>query len=516
MLSDSNLLLQDLRGSLKDRTEQPLKEKQILKVLVTGTLEEKMDTLNVLRNKHLNEKRHRDIFGLIHELSLNKKDINPDALLHLIQSRAKAAEYDEMIQTWRELLDVPVTDTVGNILDILKTTYKSRVVLNEIFGTCNKLFVRNEEPVEKILTKIAAAIISTEDEKEGMGIDEAAHNVVQRALNPPKASPGLMTGLKDWDRQFGGLRKGKVISIAGYTGWGKTSVVIHFICSLLRRYRKNEVAIQFFSLEMPEEDIAVRIICWLAEVVEHQLVNQNQEAFDSGDTTPFTEEERDRILEAEAIIHDWKTNLEIVHKTLDAKEIQQKGHSFALRHQGQHVIHFLDHLGFVDKKGKENRLVFDDIMKVMKSFAVDHKATSIPLVQLKKEVANKAKRGKTYYRPDEDDIMESGAVQADSDIVILLWRPGFKLQTISYDGNSSLDVRNLIFAIVVKNRGGWAGNDILFRSLIMFNQLFDEDVDKRLQGVTALKALPNVVGMDANDKPEQNPFPPIPDEDLPF
>lgn len=487
-------MLTDLQGSVKDRIAQPLKEKQILKALVTGDGDTQVEIFDKLRHTHLSDKQHRAIYNHLTDLYVKSKEVNPDSLLSKIRLSAKPGDYEELVAQWQEILEVPVSDSVGNILDVLYTTRKNRILHAEIFGTANRLFMQNEDSVDSIVKKIADAIISMEDEKEGISVAEANRTVVERALNPEKASTGLLTGLRDWDMQFGGFKKNKMIGVAGYSGSGKTAWVIDMICRLMRRHL-GKVAIQFFSLEMSEEDIVTRIICWLAEITEHQLANQSEQNFAAGITTPLSDDQRDRLLDAKAELDTWAPYLEIVYQSLDDHSIKAKGRRFALKNSDKHIIHFLDHLGEVKGNGKDNRSKFDDAMDAMKDFCRDHKATSVALIQLAKETEQSKEQEDRYYRPKKGFVMESVGVEAKCDILALLWRPGKKWETIAYDGEDYYYVRNLMFMIVEKNRGGKMGNDIIFQCQIQFNQLFDEDpFAPRTKPIPEMKPLPATVG----------------------
>src|SRR5690606_35333068 len=104
-------------------------------------------------------------------------------------------------------------------------------------------------------------------------------------------------------------------------------------------------------------------------------------------------------------------------------------------------------------------------------------ASVFPLTQLKKELtdsnspANKA----SFHRPNDSHIMESGSLKADSDVVLLLWRPDMRYTHINYDGIENWDVRGKLFLLNYKNRDGQSPTDVIMGCDIKYNHLYDLD-----------------------------------------
>lgn len=252
-----------------------------------------------------------------------------------------------------------------------------------------------------------------------------------------------------------------------------TAVVTDFIWRLLS-FNPGNVAICFFSLEMSTPRIVQRVYSRIA----HVSVNRQDDHKKPGHT-PLTQNEQNRLVQAFGDLAAWSDQgaWKVEYASISARQIRSRGRRFALQNKGKHLVFILDHIGLVDKTSADNRVEFDRIMDALKDLQRQYGATTIPLIQLKKETESPSNRT-NYYRPNSSFIMESVGVEAMADAVILLWRPSKfhkEFPTIPYAGVPDWDPQGKLVGIIAKNRDGAAHNDIIWQANMAFNELGDLD-----------------------------------------
>src|SRR5690606_11141462 len=125
--------------------------------------------------------------------------------------------------------------------------------------------------------------------------------------------------------------------------------------------------------------------------------------------------------------------LDIIYETLDSDNLKFYTRKWALKNKNKHIIIFLDHIGKVEHSSNDIRIETIKASASLKYFNIDYEATTFGLVQLKKELTDEKKYGSIYHKPNDSLIMESGSIKADSDNLILLWRPDMRFSDISYN-----------------------------------------------------------------------------------
>jgi replicative DNA helicase len=420
--------------------------------------EDRTAILTELKSEHFNNTNHGDLYEMYQDFFRTGLDITYDAISDHIELRAKneghGIELKELLQS---ISSQSLSDTMPNSIHLLGELLKNRKIYNEILVRGDMMF-RNNESTEKIMAHIASVLVSVETGKKDIPIGVVADNVVDSILNPKESERGLLTGLTEFDVTFGGIKKDRYISIAGEPGSGKTAVIIELMARLSERY-PNDVAIIFFSMEMSEERVVKRFISRITELSNTTL---------EGRIKGIDKSQRGKIKDAGVIVSGYP--VEIIYKTMNCDQIDLRLKKFALENEGKHLIAILDHIGLVPGQTNDLRINTIRASQTMKSFCRDDKGTSIVLSQLKKEVQSLERR-KTYNMPVKSDIMESGQIDQDSDILLLLWRPEMRFAVIAYQGTEEWDTTNKLIILNEKNRDGQSFTHLILSVLIACNKL---------------------------------------------
>lgn len=252
------------------------------------------------------------------------------------------------------------------------------------------------------------------------------------ALDDPeqrKKLAGIPTGFSDVDSIIGGLNKSDLIIVGARPGMGKTS----FILNLARNAAKAGKRVAFFSLEMSRDQLAQRLLSLDSSVGINRLRK--------GGLTP---DEWDRIATAAGELY----NAQIFVDESSAITVQQI--KAKVRRNKPDVV-FIDYLQLLTAVTKsDNRAV--QVQEMTRDLKIMAKELAIPVVVCSQLSRAGTGRGVSHI-PQLSDLRESGAIEQDADIVIMLHRPGYYT-----DGSEGEEVdQNAAQVIIAKHRHGETG-----------------------------------------------------------
>lgn len=267
-----------------------------------------------------------------------------------------------------------------------------------------------------------------------VGMNEAVGEMVDYLENM-KTEPSTETGFKEIDQLLnGGFRGGQMIIVAARPGQGKSVMSTDFI---RHNSIKNGKKSLMFSLEMSRPELMARITA--AESTTHlsKLLSGGMSSEDWGRIA----DDLDRIEQAPIYIDDTPG--------LTMNDIKGKVRSEA--RSGDLGLVVIDYLGLIRSSGnfKDRQLEVSDYSRSCKLLAKECGVPIVVVAQLNREVE---KRGEDAT-PKISDLRESGSLEMDCDVCILLHRPDGKDPDHARAGE--------IDAIIAKNRAGRMGTATL-------------------------------------------------------
>ena len=252
---------------------------------------------------------------------------------------------------------------------------------------------------------------------------------------------GLTTGLRDLDIVTEGLHPTQLIIIAARPAVGKTAFALNIATAAAKSTKKN---VAIFSLEMPAEQLVMRMISSLGQVDNKKL-----------QTGKLDSDDYRRINEAMSQLAD--TNIFFHDGTgIKASEIQAKCRRLATQGEGLGLV-VIDYLQLVDASDKyqgARQQEISEISRKLKTMALELEVPVIALSQLSRNVEKREDK-----KPMLSDLRESGAIEQDADIVAALHAP-------DVEGNTPVDdsIPTPIQLILLKHRNGpLATIDMLFK-----------------------------------------------------
>ena len=237
---------------------------------------------------------------------------------------------------------------------------------------------------------------------------------------------GVPTGFIDLDRLTNGLHAGQMIIIAARPGVGKSTLAMDFVrsCSI-----HNGLTSVIFSLEMSASEIVMRL---LSAETEIKLSAMRSGQMEEKDWEKLTE--RLREIQQAPIFVDDSPNLTMM-------EIRSKARRLKQQHGLDLVV--LDYMQLMSsgKKVESRQQEVSDFSRQLKLLAKELEVPVIAISQL-----NRGPEARTDKRPQLADLRESGSLEQDADIVMLLYRPDSQDRDNERAGEADI--------IVAKHRGG--------------------------------------------------------------
>ncbi len=213
---------------------------------------------------------------------------------------------------------------------------------------------------------------------------------------------GVPTGFNHFDDMTGGLQAGDLIIVAGRPSMGKTA-----LCTNIAEHAaiKARVPTAIFSMEMPSEQLALRLISNLGRV--------NQSKIRTG---RFADEDWPRISSAVSILSEAPIFIDD-SPGLTPTELRARARRLKREHGLGLII--VDYLQLMQVPGtKENRATeISEISRGLKALAKELRVPVIALSQLNRSVEQRNDK-----RPVMSDLRESGAIEQDADVIVFIFR----------------------------------------------------------------------------------------------
>lgn len=243
-------------------------------------------------------------------------------------------------------------------------------------------------------------------------------------LDPGDTTLFASTGFRAIDGVIGGLGRGHNIVIAGRPGMGKSALMTEMSLRLAELEKKKII---FFSLEMSAVDIAMRLVCSRAGIDLQRTIRGH-----------LTQDEQELFYG----VRDYMKRLSIRFDCRSLTPARLRAAVLSAKRRGECDVVFLDYMGLVnaDARTKSRYEATSDISNSIKRLALDADVPIVVGCQLNR--ANEARQDK---RPTAADLRDSGAIEQDADVVLLLHRPHY------YDRTAYPELAEVI---VAKNRRG--------------------------------------------------------------
>lgn len=214
---------------------------------------------------------------------------------------------------------------------------------------------------------------------------------------------GVATGFTDFDEKTSGLQRSDLVIVAGRPSMGKTAFSVNIAEYVALN---NHLPVAIFSMEMPSEQIAMRLISSLARI--------NQQNVRTGrlndDDWPKITSAISLLSEAPLFIDDTPA--------LTPTEVRARTRRLTREH-GQLGLVLIDYLQLMQVMGsKENRAT--EVSEISRSLKALAKELNVPVLALSQ--LNRSLEQRPNKRPVMSDLRESGSIEQDADMIVFIYR----------------------------------------------------------------------------------------------
>ncbi len=329
---------------------------------------------------------------------------------------------------------------IERYVELIKEKKQARD-LKETLATSVDLVNSGQDSVTSLIGKVESKIqdiTRQRDLKDFEGIDSLTNEFIvkMKEIEEGGVPTGLKTGIGPLDSAIGGFQAGQFIIVAARPSMGKTA----FALEIAKNVAKSGNRVGFFSLEMPSDQLILRMISSESMINSRELYNPH---------FPINQSKRTRLTDAEDIVRKMSMRIDD-SASLKMSELAWKARK--AKEQGGLDLIVIDYLQLIDtddsNPSTSRQQIISDISRQLKSLARELEIPIISLSQLSRKVESREDK-----RPMLSDIRESGAIEQDADIIMFLYRKEYyaKEEEKSEQSHSSLDV------IIGKNRNGQVG-----------------------------------------------------------
>ena len=386
--------------------------------------------LEILSEEDFYRKANQEIFRALKELFANGEPIDTITSADYLRKKGILEEVGDNTYIHSLVSNLPLASNAVYYARIVK----HNAVLRKLIYAATEIAVMGYEVPENLsltIDKAQQLIFSiyqdvNNDAKSGKfsAIKDVLSEVYTKvtSLYEKKSSmTGISTGFIDLDKKTSGLQDSDLIIIASRPGMGKTS----YAMQIARNAAMIEkIPVAFFSLEMSKEQIAQRLMCSEARIDLQRLRSGNLR----DDEWPKLGRAIENLSQCNIYIDD--------AAFLTVMDLRSRARMLVSTHGIKLLI--VDYLQLMQSgiNFKENRVLeITEISRNLKGIAKELKIPVIAISQLSREVEKREKK-----RPVLADLRESGAIEQDADMVLLLYRDDYYDETSSEAGLAEINI----------------------------------------------------------------------------
>ncbi len=322
---------------------------------------------------------------------------------------------------------------------------RERALIRDMIGVANEIADAGYDPqgrtsvdlLDMAESKVFAIAEQRTNENEGpQNVDTILEKTLERIellyQSPQDGVTGVSTGFTDLNKKTAGLQGSDLIIVAARPSMGKTTFAMN-LCENAAMEQEKPVLI--FSLEMPAEQIMMRMLASLSRVDQTKIR-----------TGQLDDEDWARISSTMGILME-KKNMYIDDSSgLTPTDVRSRARRIAREHGGLSMI-MVDYLQLMRVPGlQDNRTL--EIAEISRSLKALAKELNVPVVALSQ--LNRSLEQRADKRPVNSDLRESGAIEQDADLIMFIYRDEV------YHEDSAL--KGIAEIIIGKQRNGPIGS----------------------------------------------------------
>ena len=375
---------------------------------------------------------HREIYKAIVYMHKNKLPIDILTLTTFLQENGLLQKIGG-IKVLLELINqIPNLIYLEEYLRLVKDKFLRRSLIKLGYEIINSSYITNL-PLENIFNNLENELFTLNNEIRIQKLSSSAellndlfYELKEKFLNP--TLPGLKSGFYDLDLLTQGFQKSDLIIIAGRPSTGKTALSLNIILNVIKN---SKLPVLFFSLEMSKKQIMYRLLSIETNIDQTRLKNGKLYQNDWVKLNKII-----KILSKLPLFIDDSASLSI-------QEIRSKIKTIILEQTKVGLI-VIDYLQLMQNMNIKNANRVQELSQMTRSLKIIAREFNVPIIvlsQLSRNVENRLNQ-----KPILSDLRESGSIEQDADLVLML-----------YKNKSINQTPQLIELIIAKQRNGPIG-----------------------------------------------------------
>ncbi len=445
----------DVSGTISPERQPPYSISDELSVLGAMLLSKEAigQVIPIIKNsEYFFLPANRIIFEALLDLYMQNIPPDPQLLKNQLKKREALEQIGGAAYIAKILSAVP---SAANV-EYYAYNVRDKYILRKLINVCNETlseafsdaFDAKEviENAEKRIFQITEDRISEGPEHLKDFLEETFRQLEEREGH---YITGLATGFTELDDLTSGLQNGELIIIAARPSMGKTSLGVN-IAEHISVEENKPVA--FFSLEMSKQQVVQRLLCSRAKVDSHRL-RRNM----------LSDEDIAKLHRACDVLRDAPLYIDDT-PGMSILELRSKARLMKLREDISAV--FVDYLQLLRNPGAESRQ--QEISQISQGLKALARELNIPVVALAQ--LNRGVEGRESKRPRMSDLRESGSIEQEADLIMLIHREDYYRDTGEQMSDDTFGKAEIIIA---KQRNGPIGTvEVQFdRKHTRFNNL---------------------------------------------
>ena len=412
-----------------------------------------------LKSEYFYLPQHRAIFNCMQEIDAVGGKVDPLVVLERLKRENVYDDAGGKNYLYQLVQAVPSTENVESYCRIVREKFYIRTLINvsrEIIEDASS----SDSSADLLLDSAEQRIYDIRQGKVSRGptkisdiIINEVYDKLQKLSSPDRDQyKGYTTGFTDLDKMITGLNKSDLVIVGARPAMGKTSLALNMARNTAMMGKRK---VLFFSLEMTKEQLAQRVLSTEARVESTKMRSGN-----------ITADEWARLATATALL----SNCELYFD--DTSNMTVPEMKSRVRRLRDVDAVFVDYLQLM-KSGSRSENRVQEVSEITRNLKLMAKDLNIPVVVLAQLARTTEARGKSH-KPQLSDLRESGSIEQDADIVLMLYRKEYYDDDVDVPEDEKPAI-NEAEIIIAKNRHGptntvklaWNGDYTLFTNLEM-------------------------------------------------
>lgn len=380
---------------------------------------------------------HRKIFDAMINLYTANKAVDLITLTDALKRSAVLEEVGGMSFLAALANSVPTAANVNHYITIVKEKSILRALINSSTRIVSMCF-ESEGNIAEVVDQAEQLIFDVRDTKTQSTaciplkeIIKDSIETIDKLYREKAHVTGVPTGYIDFDIKTAGMQPSDLIIVAGRPSMGKSALALG-----MAEYAgvTEKIPTAIFSLEMSKEQLVQRLLCSHARVDAHKV----RTGYLATSDWPRLTAAAGKLSEAPIFIDDTPA--------ISVMELRAKARRLKMQQDIKLII--LDYLQLMRGSTMNMESRQQEISEISRSLKALARELNVPIVAISQ--LSRAVESRTDHRPQLSDLRESGAIEQDADVVVLILREEYY--------NPTPDNQGIAEIIIAKQRNGPVGS----------------------------------------------------------